>query len=181
MHCLRHASCPAGSYFEEFVLTILATIKGTSGAELIPEAQAPNRLVVPNLQGTPLPENVSSYQQIVLEKNTLDVFDNPNTDALLNHPDLVSLTSDPNLEFVVFGVATEYCVRVEVEGLLRRGRRVTVVSDAIRSLDPVQWTRVLEDLRLRGVLVKTTKDVLASLSECSKTGQTKLVELEQAS
>ena len=141
-------------------------LKGTPGAELIPEAQAPNRLVVPNQQGIPLPANVSSYQQIVLEKNTLDVFDNPNTDALLSHPDLASLTSDPDLEFIMFGVATEYCVRVEVEGLLRRGRRVTIVSDAVRSLDPAQGTRVLEDLRSRGARVTTTERVLVSLSEC---------------
>ena len=143
-------------------------LKGTSGTELIPEAQAPSRLVVPNQLGIPLPENVNSYQQIVLEKNTLDVFDNPNTDALLSHPDLASLTSDPNLEFIVFGVATEYCVRVEVEGLLRRGRRVTIVSDAIKALDPAQGMRVLEDLRLRGARVTTTARVLASLSECER-------------
>lgn len=140
-------------------------LKGTPGAELMPEAQAPNRLVVPNQLGIPLPENLSSYQQIVLEKNTLDVFDNPNTDALFGHPDLSPLLGEPNLEFIVFGVATEYCVRVEVEGLLRRGRRVTIVSDAIRALDAAQETRVLEDLRFRGVRVTTTENVLAALSE----------------
>jgi nicotinate phosphoribosyltransferase len=141
-------------------------LKGTTGAELIPEAQAPNRLVIPNQEGVPLPRDITSYQQIVLEKNTLDVFDNPNTDALLSHPALARLMSDPSLEFIVFGVATEHCVRVEVEGLLRRGRRVTIVSDAIRSLDPVEGTRVLEDLRFRGARVTTTGTVLASLSEC---------------
>jgi nicotinate phosphoribosyltransferase len=139
-------------------------LKGTSGAELIPEAQAPNRLVIPNQQGISLPENVNSYQQMVLEKNTLDVFDNPNTDALLSHPSLASLTYNPDLEFIVFGVATEYCVRVEVEGLLRRGRRVAIVTDAVRSLVPAYGARVLDDLRFRGARVTTTEHVLASLS-----------------
>ena len=149
-------------------------LKGTTGAELTAEAQAPNRLVVPNQLGIPLPENLRSYQQIVLEKNTLDVFDNPNTDALFGHPDLSPLLGEPTLEFIVFGVATEYCVRVEVEELLRRGRRVTIVSDAIRSLEPAQGILVLEDLRLRGARLTATDRVLALLSESSRPYQNEL-------
>lgn len=149
-------------------------LKGTAGAELMAEAQAPNRLVIPNQLGIPLPENLSAYQQIVLEKNTLDVFDNPNTDALFGHPDLSPLLGEPSLEFIVFGVATEYCIRVEAEGLLRRGRRVTIVSDATRSLEPAQGMLVLEDLRLRGARLTTTDRVLALLSESPQPYQNEL-------
>ena len=66
-------------------------------------------------------------QQIVLEKQTLDVFQTRHADALVNR-----LGTRP--EFVVFGVVTEFCVSCAVKGLLERGRRVAVVTDAIETL-----------------------------------------------
>jgi nicotinamidase-related amidase len=58
-------------------------LKGSPGAELIAEGRALNRLVIPNQSGFPIPGDPTVYQQVILEKNTLDVFDNPNTDVLL--------------------------------------------------------------------------------------------------
>src|SRR5215472_7628336 len=49
-------------------------VKGTAGAELIPEARAARRLVIPNQADFVFPDDLRSYQQILLEKNTLDVF-----------------------------------------------------------------------------------------------------------
>jgi len=108
-------------------------LKGTPGADLVAEACAPSRLTIPNQTGFALPENTSAYQQVTLLKNTLDVFDNPHTDALLAQMNPTgSPAFDRNPEFVVFGVATEYCVSLAVEGLLRRGRRV---ADDAHQLD----------------------------------------------
>ena len=45
-------------------------------------------------------------------------------------------TTEGNPTFVVYGVATDYCVRAAVEGLLARGYRVAVVADAVRAIDP---------------------------------------------
>jgi nicotinamidase-related amidase len=58
-------------------------LKGTPGADLLPEACASPRLVIPNQKSFTLPEDLGAYRQVTLEKNTLDVFDNPHTDALL--------------------------------------------------------------------------------------------------
>src|SRR6266513_216889 len=55
------------------------TLLISSADALIPEARAESQLVIPNHKDFVLPRNLSSYQQILLEKNTLDVFDNPNT------------------------------------------------------------------------------------------------------
>ena len=71
----------------------------------------------------------SSYQQVVFEKQTLDVFDNPQTSELVER-----LGADA--EYVVFGVVTEYCVRCAAKGFLERGRKVAIVGDAIEALDP---------------------------------------------
>ncbi|MBZ5506134.1 MAG: nicotinate phosphoribosyltransferase [Acidobacteriia bacterium] len=137
-------------------------LKGTPGAELIPEGCAATRLVVPNQKGYVFPKDLSQYQQIVLEKNTLNVFDNPNTDILLGQIGPQGLPMlDRDAEFVVFGVVTEYCVRCTVEGLLDRGRRVAVVIDAIQPLDPGKGQRVLVDAQARGARIVTTAEALA--------------------
>jgi nicotinate phosphoribosyltransferase len=137
-------------------------LKGTPGAELVAEARASSALIIPNQAGFALPEDLTVYRQVILEKNTLDVFDNPNTDVLLAWLDRAApLLFDPDPEFVVFGVATEYCVRRTVEGLLRRGRRVALVTDAIGSLDPTKGQKFLSQLQSRGVRFLTTEQALA--------------------
>lgn len=137
-------------------------LKGTPGAELIPEAKAPGCSIVPNQQGFSFPVDLLAQQQVLLEKNTLDVFDNPNTDVLLN---FLSATAglSPDAEFVVFGVVTEYCVRCTVEGLLRRGRQVALVCDAIQSIKAGEGQSVLNNLQSRGARLLTTEQALALL------------------
>jgi nicotinamidase/pyrazinamidase len=139
-------------------------VKGTAGAELIPEARAGHQLVIPNRSDFVLPGDLGSYQQILLEKNTLDVFDNPNTDKLL-----AQLNSSQNRragvdpDFLIFGVVTEYCVLRAADGLLRRGYRVGIVEDAIQSLDEKKGRAILDDLQARGARVISTNEALALL------------------
>ena len=135
-------------------------LKGTPGAELIEEAYASRRLTVPNEQGYVFPENLSGYQQIILQKNTLDVFENPNTDALLKKLERKPFSFGPEAEYIVFGVVTEYCVVRAVEGLLRRGRRVAIVGDAIRPIDVARGCSILEALQSRGARVISTDQAL---------------------
>ena len=135
---------------------------GTPGADLLPEACAPSRLVIPNQKEFVLPEDLGTYQQVTLQKNTLDVFDNPHTDALLARLNpTASPAFDPHPEFILFGVATEYCVRYAAEGLLRRGRRVALVTDAVRPLDPDRGRQILASLQSRGARLLTTVEALA--------------------
>jgi nicotinamidase/pyrazinamidase len=137
-------------------------LKDTPGADLVPEASASNRLVIPNQRGFALPENIVAYRQLTLQKNTLDVFDNPNTDALLKRITAAGSSAfDPRPEFVVFGVATDYCVQRTVEGLLRRGHRVGIVTDAVRSIDPDKGRQILANLHSSGARLITVEDALA--------------------
>ena len=149
-------------------------VKGTPGAELIPEARAASRLVIPNQREFGLPRDLGAYQQVILEKNTLDVFDNPNTDALLARVDVRSLqpaATTPGIvagpEFLVFGVVTEYCVLCAADGLLLRGRRVSIVEDAIQSLDEKKGREILDMLQSRGAQLVTTNQVLALLDRAT--------------
>lgn len=137
-------------------------VKGTPGAELVPEARATNYLVIPNQQEFALPRDLGAYQQVILEKNTLDVFDNPHTDTLLARLDAAgSPADDSGPDFLIFGVVTEYCVRCAADGLLRRGRRVKLVEDAIQSLDQKKGSEILDELQSRGARLITTEEALA--------------------
>ena len=49
-------------------------------------------------------------------------------------------------EFVLFGVVTEYCVRFAAKGLLERGRRVSLVRDAIETLKAEDGQKAIGEL-----------------------------------
>ena len=95
---------------------------------MVPEALTEKVVTVPNEPTASLPDDLSRYQQILLEKQTLDIFESRHADELVKR-------LGPNVEFVVFGVVTEFCVRFAAKGLLERGRRVSVVRDAIETLN----------------------------------------------
>ncbi len=135
-------------------------IRGTPGAEIIPETRAVKVLSIPNRTDASLPKDLSEYQQIILEKQTLDVFDNPNTEAVLKH---IARFTDAGAEFCIFGVATEYCVRLAAKGLLERGRRVALVRDAIETLKPEDGQKTIEELTSLGARLISTDQALAAL------------------
>src|SRR5437879_744986 len=106
-------------------------VRGTLGAEIIPETIAQRFLILPNRREATVPADLRTYQQVILEKQTLDVFDNPLTETVIER---LKKFTDADAEFMVFGVVTEYCVRCVGKGLLERGRRASLVEDAIKSL-----------------------------------------------
>jgi nicotinamidase/pyrazinamidase len=131
-------------------------LKGTAGAELVPEALAENFVRVENDVNAKLPEDLFKYQQIILEKQTLDIFESHHANSLVER-------LGSTAEFVVFGVVTEYCVSCAVKGLLKRKRRVTVVRDAIETLAPEVGNKTLTELQSLGARLATTDEILAAL------------------
>jgi len=149
-------------------------LKGTPGAELVPEARAARLLAIPNQSDFVFPGDLSAYQQILLEKNTLDVFDNPNTGAFLAWVNMQSAHSQAPAattggghavpDFLVFGVVTEYCVLRAADGLLRRGFHVSIVEDAIQSLEEKKGREILGELKSRGAQLVTTEQALTLIA-----------------
>jgi nicotinamidase/pyrazinamidase len=133
-------------------------LKGTPGAELVPEALTDDFVRVENKDGATLPVDFLKHQQIILEKQTLDVFETRNADVLVER-----LGSEA--EFVVFGVVTEYCVSCAVKGLLQRKRRVAVVGDAIETLAPEAGEKTIQQLRSLGASLVTTEEILERLGD----------------
>jgi len=131
-------------------------VKGTAGAEFVPEALADNFVRVENDANARLPEDLFKYRQIILEKQTLDIFESRHADALVERLGKAA-------EFVVFGVVTEYCVSFAVKGLLKRERRVAVVRDAIETLAPEVGAKTLVELQSLGATLVTTDEILHQL------------------
>ncbi|MFZ1049340.1 MAG: isochorismatase family protein [Candidatus Sulfotelmatobacter sp.] len=131
-------------------------IKGTKGSAFVPEALTDKVVTVPNEATTVLPRDLSPYQQILLEKQTLDIFESRHADQLVER-------FGDEVEFVVFGVVTEYCVGFAAKGLLDRGRRVSVVQDAIETLKAEDGQRTVAELQALGARFFTTGEALALL------------------
>jgi nicotinamidase/pyrazinamidase len=140
----------------EFKIFPAHCVKGTMGAELVPEALTDKIVRVPNDASAKLPEDLSQYQQILLEKQTLNIFESRHAEELVQR-------LGTQAEFVVFGVVTEYCVSFAANGLLARGRRVAVVEDAIETLKPEDGGNTVADLQRLGARLTTTTEALAAL------------------
>src|SRR5215467_3438279 len=131
-------------------------VKGTPGSELVPEALTEKVLRVANEASAKLPEDWSKYQQVLLEKQTLNVFESRHAHELVQR-------LGNQAEFVVFGVVTEYCVSFAVKGLLERGRRVAVVQDAIETLKRDDGEKTVAEWKQLGARLTTTDQALAAL------------------
>ena len=132
-------------------------IKGTEGSAFVPEALTDKILTVPNDPTAALPRDLAQYQQILLEKQTLDIFQSRHAGKLVER-----FGSD--VEFLVFGVVTEYCVRFAAKGLLDRGRRVSVVQDAIETLKAEDGRSTVAELRTLGARFRNTDQALGLLN-----------------
>ena len=135
-------------------------VRGTQGAEMIPETVADRFLILPNRREATVPTDLSPYQQVILEKQTLDVFDNPHTETVIER---LKQFTDADAEFTVFGVVTEYCVRCATKGLLGRGRRVALVQDAIKTLKAEDGEGALAEMQAMGARMITTRDAISLL------------------
>src|SRR5690348_3065397 len=131
-------------------------IAGTPGAEIIPEGLAKGFRIIRNDASRELPKDVLNSPQLILEKQTLNVFDNPKAAALVD-----LLPADTG--YIVFGVVTEYCVRFAAKGLLDRRRKVSIVKDAIEALSPEAARQSLDELQSKGARLITTDEALTKL------------------
>ncbi len=112
-------------------------VAGTAGQQKSAGTLLPHPLILTTEAGAlhPLSTAVLDAQQIIVEKQQLDCFSNPNLRPLLK-----MLKAD---RYVVYGVATELCVQCAAFGLLEAGAEVELVSDAIMSLNASEEHRMI--------------------------------------
>ena len=95
--------------------------------------------------------------QVILEKCTLEPFTSPASDVILG--------ALPDAAAAVYGVATDYCVRRAAEGLLRRGRRVILVRDAIRGISEEASRKAISDLEAAGAVLVDADALIEAATE----------------
>jgi nicotinamidase/pyrazinamidase len=132
-------------------------VKGTPGSDFVADAITDRVIRVTNDPTASLPADLLEYQQILLEKQTLDIFESLHAGSLVDR-------LPREAAFVVFGVVTEYCVRFAAKGLLERGRTVCLVHDAIETLDTDEGRRTVAELETLGAELITTDCALGRLA-----------------
>jgi nicotinamidase/pyrazinamidase len=80
--------------------------------------------------------------QYIIPKNELDLFSNPELIPLLD--------SLQTRECFVYGVLTEYCVKHAIMGLLKTGRKVNLITDAVHHLSGEAARQVIADFEAAG-------------------------------
>lgn len=138
-------------------------VKGTRGWLKLPET-LPERFAFVAVDAAE-PRVPARSQAVYFEKEVYSLFANPNAEKWLDQ-----LAGGEAVEFVVFGVATDYCVRAAALGLQTwararaggvSGSTVTVVSDAVAGVAPETTRAALSELTAAGVRFATSDEVLA--------------------
>jgi nicotinamidase/pyrazinamidase len=102
---------------------------------------------------------VEAGHHYVVKKKVYDLFSN----AWLNNLRLRGVFASQ--ECVVFGVATDYCVRAAALGLAQSGARVLLVEDAIRGVAATTTAQTIAEMRAAAVVFTTTDEVLKRFAD----------------
>ena len=125
-------------------------VVGTTGQGKAQRTLLDKRIIVPN---SPVDIQIGGAQQIVLQKQALDAFSNVNMGQLLGR-----LNAD---RYLVYGVVTEYCVKCAALGLLQTGKPVSVVTDAVETLNAADSQAFFDEFEKAGGLLTTVSEVCA--------------------
>lgn len=157
---LVSSACQHTENDPEFKIFPPHCVRGTTGAELVPEARAEKICEVAN-ENTGAAPDISGCQQVLVHKQQLDVFTNPKTEKIV-------AKFPQETEFIVFGVVTEYCVSCAAKGLLERGRKVAVVSDAIETLKKEEGEKTVSELTSRGARLISTEAAVRQIEAAAR-------------
>ena len=125
-------------------------VVGTVGQQKPAATLLERRVVVPSVRGAVF--LLDAPEQIIVEKQTIDLFRGTNLSFVLDH-----LQAQ---RYVVYGVVTEICVRSAAFGLLERGKLVELVTDAVGSLDPKKAEAMYAEFTAAGGRLTTSAAVL---------------------
>ena len=138
-------------------------ISGTPGQQVIPELDIKDTLYIPHKVGEMGKYQLMQYpelidliknepKKILFEKQSINVFTNPHVEYVLEKLDVT--------EVVVYGVATEYCVKEAVMGLLKRGFDTILVLKTIMGVDAETSAKAIVDMREEGTKLLFMDEVM---------------------
>jgi nicotinamidase/pyrazinamidase len=114
-------------------------VAGTLGQRKHESTLLDRRVTIPSWRAS---FELAGAQQVIVEKQSLNCFDNANLNDVL-----AALGAD---RYVVYGVVTEYCVALAAHGLLKTGKPVEIVTDAIEMLKREDGDAALRALTAAG-------------------------------
>jgi nicotinamidase/pyrazinamidase len=137
-------------------------VKGTPGWLKVEGTLPPRFRFLPNVDEAPIEPVLaevrsSATQGVYFEKEVYCLFANPLAERFVS--ELVA-GAGGRPEFVVYGVATDYCVKAAALGLVQRGYRTTLLTDAIAGITPEGTRAALEAMKAAGVELSTAGDLL---------------------
>lgn len=128
---------------------------GTPGQRKQPGTLLDPRCILPSHE-VALPD-LAQCRQVIVEKQALDVFTNPNLDGLLK-------AIGDKLHVVLYGLVTELCVDRAIRGLMARGHKVDIVVDAVRHLKADLAEETFSEIKRGGGKLLKTDDILSRSS-----------------
>jgi nicotinamidase/pyrazinamidase len=139
-------------------------VKGTRGWLKVDGTLPPRfRFVpcVPGLDAEALAAELArgAAQALYFEKEVYSLFVNPNAEGVLAS---LARRAGEALECVVFGVATDYCVKAAALGLRERGYDTALVTDGVRGITDAGTAAALSEMTARGVRMISSAAVLRS-------------------
>jgi nicotinamidase/pyrazinamidase len=133
-------------------------VAGTAGQQKLSVTLCEKRYTLTTAPGSPDETAVREAQQLIVEKQDVDCFANPNFSLLL---DLLGPA-----RFLVYGVVTEVCVLYAARGLLKAGYAVEVVEDAIWPFSAEAGQKAMAELSAGGAARTTTDRLAAAMRSC---------------
>ena len=130
--------------------TVDYCIDGTEGQKKIHYTLFNDRLTFVADGNTDVPRDMlRRYKQIILNKRCVDPFDEPRIDRLLSE-----VRAN---EFILVGTTLEAAVKMTALGLLQRGKKVTVVADAVGSHSKKEAMLAIRKMETKGAKVIDTR------------------------
>ncbi len=123
-------------------------VAGATGQRKAESTLLERRIVLPNAS---VEIAIDGAQQIIIEKQHVDVFTARNLSRVIE-----LLAAD---RFVVYGVVTEICVLFAARGLLKYGKPVVIVTDAVETLKAENSARALAEIAAAGGTFARTADI----------------------
>ncbi len=120
------------------------------GQKKIPETMPKNPRFIPNKAGCLERALMAEGEEVFFEKQHYNVFTNPNAKPLLNNVG----------HAVIYGVATDYCIKAAVLGMRELDIEVYVVTDAIKGITQEGEEKALKEMEKAGARLMTTEDIL---------------------
>ncbi len=136
----------------EFKLFPPHCVKDTPGNQKIDASTCKDNILIENIEQD-ITESMLDHEQIIVESQTFDIFESINTDEIVKKLDAHN--------YVVFGVATDYCVKAAVLGIIKLGYNVSLVTDATKAITKEGEGKALKEMKEAGTVFTTTEDITA--------------------